>query len=129
METMADAHRVEKPWGHEIIWAHTNQYVGKVLHILKGHRLSLQYHKQKDETIYVLSGRLSFTVGCAEDDLRVIVMEPGTRYHIQPGLIHRMKPSKRQISLKSLLRNSMMLSGFETITVGSYTATAYTRLP
>lgn len=91
METMADAHRVEKPWGHEIIWAHTNQYVGKVLHILKGHRLSLQYHKQKDETIYVLSGRLSFTVGCAEDDLRVIVMEPGTRYHIQPGLIHRME--------------------------------------
>lgn len=91
MEAMSASERIEKPWGHEIIWAHTNQYVGKVLHILKGHQLSLQYHKQKDETIYVLSGRLSFTVGCAEDTLRTIIMEPGARYHIVPGLIHRME--------------------------------------
>ena len=50
--------KVEKPWGHEIIWAETTNYVGKLLHIKAGHRLSLQYHKVKEETVYVLSGTL-----------------------------------------------------------------------
>ena len=50
--------RVEKPWGHEIIWAETTNYVGKLLHINAGHRLSLQYHEVKEETVYVLSGTL-----------------------------------------------------------------------
>ena len=43
--------RVEKPWGYELIWAHTEKYVGKVLHVNEGHKLSLQYHNQKDETV------------------------------------------------------------------------------
>src|SRR6476469_2784593 len=50
--------RVEKPWGHEMIWAVTDRYVGKVLHIKAGHKLSLQYHRQKDETVMVWSGRM-----------------------------------------------------------------------
>ena len=49
-------YRVEKPWGHELIWARTDRYVGKILHIEPGHVLSLQYHNKKDESIYVLSG-------------------------------------------------------------------------
>ena len=50
--------RVEKPWGHEIIWAETEEYVGKILHINAGHRLSKQYHEVKEETVYVISGTL-----------------------------------------------------------------------
>ena len=51
--------RVDKPWGHEIWWARTERYVGKILHVKKGECLSLQYHNVKDETIYVHSGRMS----------------------------------------------------------------------
>ncbi len=51
-------YRVEKPWGYELIWARTDRYVGKILHIEAGHVLSLQYHEQKDESIYVLSGEI-----------------------------------------------------------------------
>src|SRR5262249_2529949 len=58
-----EVRRVEKPWGHEIIWAHTDRYVGKVLFVKAGERLSLQYHEKKDETIYVLSGKMVFEVG------------------------------------------------------------------
>ena len=54
----ANVVRVEKPWGYEIIWAHTDSYVGKILHINAGHALSVQYHKTKDETVYLLSGDL-----------------------------------------------------------------------
>ena len=48
-----DVGRVDKPWGYELIWAKTKDYVGKVLHVNKGHQLSLQYHKTKEETIYL----------------------------------------------------------------------------
>ena len=51
-------YRVEKPWGYELIWAHTDRYVGKILHVKAGHVLSLQYHNLKDETMHVLSGEL-----------------------------------------------------------------------
>ena len=55
-------YRVDKPWGHELIWARTDRYVGKILHIEAGHLLSLQYHERKDETIHVLRGRIVFRV-------------------------------------------------------------------
>ena len=54
--------RVEKPWGHEIIWAHTVKYVGKLLVLETGKRLSFQYHDVKDEWIHVLEGRLLLTL-------------------------------------------------------------------
>ena len=50
--------KIEKPWGYEEIWAETDKYVGKILTILPNHRLSLQYHEKKEETIYVLEGKL-----------------------------------------------------------------------
>ena len=52
MTTNGVPRRVDKPWGHELIWAHTDQYVGKILHVKAGHALSLQYHEQKDETMH-----------------------------------------------------------------------------
>jgi mannose-6-phosphate isomerase len=82
--------RIEKPWGHETIWADTDLYVGKILHILEGHALSLQYHEKKDETIFVLSGEMNLVVGPAVDRLEEVRMEPGRAYRIRPGTVHRM---------------------------------------
>lgn len=81
--------RVEKPWGHELIWAHTEKYVGKILHVKAGEKLSLQYHRVKDETIHVLTGELRFVV---EEDGSLVehVMQPGTSYRIRPLTRHRM---------------------------------------
>jgi mannose-6-phosphate isomerase len=81
--------RVEKPWGHELIWARTGRYVGKILHVLEGHALSLQYHRVKDETIHLLQGRLKLQTG-EGDALEERVLEPGHSFHIPPGLRHRM---------------------------------------
>jgi len=81
--------RVEKPWGHELIWARTDRYVGKILHIKAGHALSLQYHNVKDETVHVLSGRMRFQTGAGEK-LEDRVLEAGESFHITPLLRHRM---------------------------------------
>jgi len=84
--------RVEKPWGHELWWARTDRYVGKILHLKKGESLSLQYHRVKDETIFLHSGRLLFETRAAgeEGELRRVEMEPGDVFHITPGTLHRM---------------------------------------
>ena len=89
---MADAKtvRVEKPWGHELIWAHTERYVGKILHIKQGHALSLQYHLKKDETVHVLTGRMRFQTGGEGEALEDRVLEAGQSFHITPLLRHRM---------------------------------------
>ncbi len=81
--------RVEKPWGHEIIWAHTERYVGKLLHIKAGHALSLQYHLKKDEVVHVWSGQLRFQSG-EGDELSERVLGAGESFHITPLLRHRM---------------------------------------
>src|SRR5256885_12008485 len=82
--------RVEKPWGYELIWAHAERYVGKILHIKQGHALSLQYHRQKDETVHVLTGRMKFQTGATEEILEERVLGPGESFHIYPHLRHRM---------------------------------------
>lgn len=81
---------VPKPWGHETIWARTDRYVGKILHVRAGESLSLQYHRRKDETIRVLSGTLRLEVGPADGPLTVVELGPGEGWHITPGLRHRM---------------------------------------
>lgn len=81
--------RVEKPWGYELIFAHTERYVGKVLHVDAGHALSLQYHEKKDETIFVAVGSISFEVE-EDSELRTIVLQTGDSYHVRPGTKHRM---------------------------------------
>ena len=82
--------RVEKPWGHELIWAETDEYVGKILHVKAGHSLSLQYHERKDETIHVLRGVLRFLAGPAADQLADIELAEGDSFRIMPGTVHRM---------------------------------------
>ncbi|HEX4453139.1 MAG TPA: cupin domain-containing protein [Kofleriaceae bacterium] len=81
---------VQKPWGHELIWAKTDRYVGKILHVRAGEALSLQYHRVKDETIMVLSGRLSFEFFTDGESPSTRELAPGEPFHITPGLRHRM---------------------------------------
>jgi mannose-6-phosphate isomerase-like protein (cupin superfamily) len=83
--------RVEKPWGHETIWAETSQYVGKILHVKAGEALSLQYHREKDETIYLLSGRMRFWTAPLGSDLTEVSLQAGESYRIGPGTVHRME--------------------------------------
>jgi mannose-6-phosphate isomerase-like protein (cupin superfamily) len=82
--------RVEKPWGHELIWAKTGDYVGKVLHIKKGHKLSLQYHREKEETCMVWSGRMILVFENERGVLEEIPLAAGEAHHIPPGKKHRM---------------------------------------
>lgn len=82
--------RVEKPWGHELIWAETDHYVGKILHVKAGQALSLQYHEQKDETIHVLRGSLRFIAGPSADAVEDIELVEGDSFRVMPGTVHRM---------------------------------------
>lgn len=79
---------VSKPWGHEEIWAETERYAGKFLHIRAGESLSRQYHLRKEETVCVLSGTLILEVGQG-DGLQVLTLQRGENYHVRPGTIHR----------------------------------------
>jgi mannose-6-phosphate isomerase len=81
-------YRVEKPWGYELIWAHTDRYVGKILHIEAGHVLSLQYHERKDESIYVLSGEIVLRLEQGETQIERR-MGQGEAFHIQPKQVHQ----------------------------------------
>jgi mannose-6-phosphate isomerase len=80
---------VPKPWGSEQIWTETESYVGKVISIDAGRRLSLQYHEEKDESILVTKGRLRLHTGSAADRIETTILEEGESAHIPPGLIHR----------------------------------------
>lgn len=81
--------RVEKPWGYELIFAHTERYVGKILHVNAGEALSLQYHNRKDETLYLAEGEVELQV---EEDgsLVTTVLRGGDSYRIEPTTRHRM---------------------------------------
>ncbi len=82
--------RVDKPWGHELIWAKTDRYVGKILHVRAGEALSLQYHRQKDETIMVLTGKLRFEHFAEGEPPKTTELGPREPFHVTPGLRHRM---------------------------------------
>tara|TARA_A100001515_G_scaffold33641_1_gene26177 strand:- start:222 stop:596 length:375 start_codon:yes stop_codon:yes gene_type:complete len=88
--------KIEKPWGYEVIWAKSTGeggYVGKHIHINKGERLSLQYHDQKEEAIYVIAGTLHLITKGMADNPRphetIEFMKPGDYRPIPVGLIHR----------------------------------------
>jgi mannose-6-phosphate isomerase-like protein (cupin superfamily) len=82
--------KVDKPWGHELIWAHTQRYVGKMLFVRAGEALSLQYHREKDETIMVISGRLTFTSFADGEEPVTRELAVNEPVRITPGLRHRM---------------------------------------
>jgi mannose-6-phosphate isomerase-like protein (cupin superfamily) len=82
--------RVDKPWGHELIWAATDAYVGKVLFVKAGHSLSLQFHREKDESWLVQSGRAKLELGEAgEPLLNEEIVAAGAAFHYAPGTVHR----------------------------------------
>jgi len=78
---------VDKPWGREIIFAHTDKYVGKEIQINAGALLSRQYHRKKDETIYIIEGPLLLEIGT--DPIESIELSVGESFHVPPETIHR----------------------------------------
>ena len=83
--------RVDKPWGYELIWADTELYVGKLLHVKAGEALSLQFHREKDETIYILSGCVRMEAGPSPGDLEAVELRAGDAMRLRPGTVHRME--------------------------------------
>jgi mannose-6-phosphate isomerase len=82
--------RIEKPWGYELIWALTDAYCGKVLFVRAGHSLSLQFHREKDEALYVQSGRAKVELGEAgEGALSEEIVSAGASFRLPPGTVHR----------------------------------------
>jgi len=81
---------VDKPWGHEEIFAETTSYVGKILFVREGEALSLQYHELKEETLRVLDGSLELVLGLGLDALETHQLEAGAVFHVAPGTLHRM---------------------------------------
>jgi mannose-6-phosphate isomerase len=86
-----DVRRVQKPWGYEIIWASTDTYAGKIIHINAGEALSVQYHNRKDETVFLLSGEMTYWVklpgSAALEDMK---LRAGESFRIAPGTVHYM---------------------------------------
>jgi mannose-6-phosphate isomerase len=94
--------RIEKPWGYELIWAHSDRYCGKLLFVRKGEQLSLQFHNQKDETIYVQKGRIEIEISAP--GVRIPeseVVTAGAAFRIRPGMIHRWRALEDSIVLEA----------------------------
>tara|TARA_B000000557_G_C20417584_1_gene293181 strand:+ start:52 stop:381 length:330 start_codon:yes stop_codon:yes gene_type:complete len=87
--------KIDKPWGHEIIWAETGDYVGKILHINAGHRLSKQFHRVKEETVYVLKGTL---YNYDEHD-NIQKFTPGQSFHVSVGQVHRFGANESSVEI------------------------------
>ena len=93
MSGRVEVKHVPKPWGHETIWAHTESYVGKILHVKAGQALSVQYHERKDETVYLLAGEMKYWVGALDDaaTLTDVRLKQGESFRITPGTVHYME--------------------------------------
>jgi mannose-6-phosphate isomerase len=92
--------RVDKPWGYELVYAVTDRYCGKVIFINAGEELSLQFHKEKDETIFVQSGRAEFEIGDPGKPVDSEVIAPGRAFHIAPGTVHRIRALEDTVILE-----------------------------
>jgi mannose-6-phosphate isomerase len=93
--------RVEKPWGHELIWARAENYAGKLLSVDAGHALSLQFHREKDESWYVLEGRVELELAAAgEKATAKEVVTRGAAYRIRPGTVHRIRALEDTVILE-----------------------------
>jgi mannose-6-phosphate isomerase len=91
----ASIRRVDKPWGHELIWAETDRYAGKVIVIETGKRLSLQLHHRKEESVYVMSGRLRLHLEGDDGEIRAVDLGPGESCHIAVARRHRFEALER----------------------------------
>lgn len=95
--------KIDKPWGYEIIWAQTEDYVGKLLHITSGNRLSRQYHNKKEETVYVLKGILYNY----DREGNVMRLTPGQSFHVKPGQIHRFAAMENNVEVIEVSTNHL----------------------
>jgi mannose-6-phosphate isomerase len=95
-----DVKRVEKPWGYELIYAATDRYCGKVIFIKSGEQLSLQFHRKKDETIYVQSGRVEFEIGDPGKPTDTEVIGAGRAFHLVAGTVHRIRALEDTVILE-----------------------------
>ena len=94
LEMLNRKREIVKPWGKEVIWAETKDYVGKLLYINEGHKLSLQYHEEKEETILVVAGELEVLIsGHGRMGISSLKLSEGDTYHVTPGTIHRFAAS------------------------------------
>jgi mannose-6-phosphate isomerase len=93
--------RVEKPWGYELIWALSDAYAGKILSVNAGHELSLQFHREKDESWYVLEGRAELEFAATgEKTTSIEVVTPGAAFRITPGTVHRVRALEDTVILE-----------------------------
>lgn len=100
---MSDGHvpqQVPKPWGYELWFAHTDRYAGKILHVEAGHRLSVQYHEHKDETSYLLSGRMILSQGPDAGQLEPREIQPGTAWRNAAKLVHTIEALEDSIVIE-----------------------------
>ncbi len=81
--------RVEKPWGHELIWAETELYVGKILHVKAGEALSVQMHEVKDETLHLLTGAIELWAGPSPDAMVKVGLAHGESFRVRPRTVHK----------------------------------------
>lgn len=91
MQGSESPRRVDKPWGHELWFAHNDRYAGKLLAIAAGECLSVQYHEKKDETSYLLSGKLLLSRGESAESMAAEEVEAGASWHTPPGVVHRVE--------------------------------------
>jgi mannose-6-phosphate isomerase len=82
---------VDKPWGHELIWAETELYVGKILHVKAGEALSVQMHEKKDETLHLLKGEMILSAGPSPEELEPVPFREGDSFRVKPGTVHVME--------------------------------------
>ena len=94
------AQKTDKPWGYELLFARTDRYAGKVLFVKKGHRLSLQFHNLKDETIYVYNGKIHLQFGGADGNLVDSVLTDGDSVRVKPLSRHRIEALEDTILLE-----------------------------
>jgi mannose-6-phosphate isomerase-like protein (cupin superfamily) len=97
---MSEILRVPKPWGEERHWALTDRYAGKLLVIEPGHRLSLQYHERKEESILVLEGHLRLHLADEDGTLAVHELGPGAAAHVPVGRLHRFEAIDRVVLIE-----------------------------
>ncbi|MBD0318533.1 MAG: cupin domain-containing protein [Thermoleophilia bacterium] len=93
--------RVEKPWGYELVFAYTERYCGKLLFVRAGEELSLQFHREKDEVVFVHEGRIELEVGDTPSSLHTLVVGPGRAFRFRPGTVHRWRALEDTVILEA----------------------------
>ena len=96
---------VDKPWGYEVLWAHSNDYVAKIMFIKPNCRMSLQFHTIKEETVYIMRGELKVWESENEEDCTVL--PPGYVYHVEPGRVHRFGATEESVMLIEVSTNHL----------------------